>query len=1323
VPDITAIEIPKPKNWQDFQRGCVPLFRNLIRDEHLQEWGRDGQNQKGIDLHGYRDGNRTQPVGVQCRRIKNALTEKALRTDVEAAREIKPALTEIIFATVSDTNVKIQEAAARLTEELHESGWSCRVIVMGWQNLTAEIVRFPDALEMFLPSGRTPQQPIIAAVQREGAKSRERADRALDMLSEVRDLLVSRSPPVVREEDHDPELEPEAKQEPAALHTKISTIRDFIRKGRTRTALEELEQLLARNGSLPAYARYRVLANIAAVHSATNRYAEALDFARQAAALRPDDPKAQTNLAYAELQVGDRDAAARRASGILANHPTHGQAASALLQARAPDRSVSDPYAIVPSEVHDTPEFKIAAIVFLRQHDDSAWRELAARAAEAHPDNDVLRCFAAEAVLEPILNDAELRLGKPAPEGSIEKCRRATETLRELWQKGMSPEEVNASQIIPLAANLASALRFTGDDTAGAEVLDSTITRAGRDAELIRARALLYLQTNEDQKAVALIEQASDEPDLELFAAHIIAGRDPEAALQRLEKIDTGGLSAGLQHVVPEVRAEIALAQGKPELLRVSLDELQRNGAPVVMRAMIEARGRELKLLPSESDGTQGKLAELEDEGELDELFDDERLPDYVTSLIRTVQSRERELTFAERVQVAQYLDQHGAFEVASDLLHGHVDGSRDSVALRTYLSASVGANLGARAQNVLDGLSPEAVDKPFYRRVAAAHYWNTGDVGEAAPRIEALLRLAPERLDYFLWHVDALKRTSREDEIRELLQARVEERLSGAVAQRMRLAAALATFEQPARALKLAYRTFALNRNTQAAWMGFMSIMLNARSIDGLNLLTEVIGPDYAFELVLPDLSARRYIIETDDEVRKVEADALPLDHAVSAAVEGLKPGDSVAWPVGGGQAKVTAIKHKYLDAFHACLERYAERFPAANGIKRVMVTTEGEQPFAELKAELRARSEYVQEQTRQYADGKLSLAMLAHMTGADPIDTMIGLREVGTPYRVAVGLEQERRNAFAAIAAAERKGCVIDIATFHCIRRLGIEEAVLAVCGRIGVTQATLDTYEQRLQSLHLFGGSIAYRDENYYLTKRRPEELERVRTLIDSDMRWLKANADVLPARPQQDPPAIFRRLGLMRNARFFDEVYAASGSGRLLLVDDLFMRQVGAMLGTHGTWLQPVLTVARDTGVMSPLQYSKAVSDLVGAGQDFISIDAAALAGAMSLDRQEASATGPQRLKTVARALGGKNADVGSHCSVVISFLRLVWSSMPMQLADYAASSEVLQAVLRARTEDYAAMLSTIDLHMRAHREFSGFLRQWARGHFLHWPPTT
>jgi hypothetical protein len=163
---------------------------------------------------------------------------------------------------------------------------------MGWQDLRLEIAKYLDALEAFLPSSRAFGQQVQQEYQADAITQAK-----LDLLLErTEGLSVSRT---VFREEYDAELEPEAKSEPASLHAEITTYRNLVRKGQAKVPLEELTRLLARDP--PPYARYRILSNISAIHLNSGRYGPALDFSRQAHALRPADVKARTNLAFAEL--------------------------------------------------------------------------------------------------------------------------------------------------------------------------------------------------------------------------------------------------------------------------------------------------------------------------------------------------------------------------------------------------------------------------------------------------------------------------------------------------------------------------------------------------------------------------------------------------------------------------------------------------------------------------------------------------------------------------------------------------------------------------------------------------------------------------------------------------------------------------------------------------------------------------------------------------------------------------------------------------------------------------------------------------------------
>ncbi len=268
-----------------------------------------------------------------------------------------------------------------------------------------------------------------------------------------------------------------------------------------------------------------------------------------------------------------------------------------------------------------------------------------------------------------------------------------------------------------------------------------------------------------------------------------------------------------------------------------------------------------------------------------------------------------------------------------------------------------------------------------------------------------------------------------------------------------------------------------------------------------------------------------------------------------------------------------------------------------------------------------------------------------------------------------------------------------------------------MLGVCGKIGIAQATADLYHARLQGIGLEKGStgmMGYRDGKFYVTECTEEQKESTRATIKSDLDWLTNNAEILPAQPVDDPPPAFRRLGSVKGARFFDDVYAANGN--------LFIRQGASLLGTPATSLQPVVMVARDRGLLSAERYASAITDLSDIGQEFISIDAPTLVLSRKLDHGSGEKGIGRRFKAATKALGGKNAEPGSHCSVAAAFINALWSSSHLQPGDYRATSRLLRELLKDRTEDYQAMLDALDQRL-AHRIY---LAQWAIGHFLRWP---
>ena len=539
VTDTTSIEIPKPLDWQDFQRKCVVLFQCVVEDPRLQEWGRGGQLQDGIDLLGCRNEDPARPIGIQCRRIKSQLTADKMRTDVQEARAIQPPLVEFIFATTAPRDSKIQQAALKITHELMQSGWKCRVLVMAWEDLQLEIGRHTPALRAFFPqavSDSATLSELNAAIDHgTNVVKINLQQQTATILERLDDLQSGR---MILPALYDPDLEPEAASEPILIHSRITTMRELINGGRTKTAIERLQLLLEQEAPLPPYAQYRVISNIAAAHFYADRPKQAHKYFEMALALRPNDPKAQVNLAYAELALDRAGDAIVRAEMVLSKDANNGSAASIVIQARKADAMATDPFALVPAAVHEKEEVLCAAIIFLRRRDDCAWYKLAVDAHLAHPSNSILKQYAAEAIMQPLISDQAILLGKPADHSVFDRVKASAELLRGLWRAQLDSEEVTADAIVPLAHNCAVALRFVDRSSDAAWLLDRTLEKVGPDPALVRTRVLLHLHADEEQQAVALIEAATVEPELALMAVEIMAARQPEAAMQRLQEIN-----------------------------------------------------------------------------------------------------------------------------------------------------------------------------------------------------------------------------------------------------------------------------------------------------------------------------------------------------------------------------------------------------------------------------------------------------------------------------------------------------------------------------------------------------------------------------------------------------------------------------------------------------------------------------------------------------------------------------------------------------------------------------------------------------------------
>ena len=138
--------IPSPENWQDFEKLCCDLWREIWRYKNAQKNGRGGQSQHGVDISGQPNQNK-EWAGVQCKGkndYKNkTLTIKEINSEVEKAIKFKPKLSEFIIATSGEKDVKIEELARRITNK-HQKIGLFSVHVFAWEDIKNYLDFYPE---------------------------------------------------------------------------------------------------------------------------------------------------------------------------------------------------------------------------------------------------------------------------------------------------------------------------------------------------------------------------------------------------------------------------------------------------------------------------------------------------------------------------------------------------------------------------------------------------------------------------------------------------------------------------------------------------------------------------------------------------------------------------------------------------------------------------------------------------------------------------------------------------------------------------------------------------------------------------------------------------------------------------------------------------------------------------------------------------------------------------------------------------------------------------------------------------------------------------
>lgn len=1277
-----AQEVPKPKDWQALQRGCVILFQQDLKDPHAQEYGRNGQKQRGIDVLGRRDGNADHHVGIQCRRIDKPMSKAKILADSREALTIKAGLKEIIFATTCQSDTGMTDAALAVERELKAEGHDLRVVVLSWSDLELKIAQHPLALAFFNP----------AAVASSSSQSSVKLDS--DSINALADALASRQPSFQPPIPADV-VSPSNNSEDPALHGKIDLLRDLFRNMNLAPAAKEglIKIKSSEDLSSKPWARFRIETNLGSIAMSLGNHQEAAGLFEKAYEIRPTDANAIANLAVARTIQGRFEEAMALAQSALSVTPRSDQAVSFLLQAAARSSWQGDPESLIPADLLGTDQADLGLVEFLRKREVPGWAERTREIAARHPELPEFKRVFALAILELAIG-GDAFFGRPGII-SREDLDRATNDMLEVANSCLDTGYADQYDLFAYVNNAASLLRLSGRPAECETLLLRALPALPDRPSLRQMLALSQLAQDKFGDAEATLRNETD-TESRLLAAEMAARRDVKEAIGIVEAIDAGE-SDRLNELKWRILGDIALrARDFPR---------------------VEAAIAGLAELPSGTTLADILRLRLDARRGVDEEDRWARLRD----LAKRPATLESNLF---RYLVTEEMREQGLWDEAARLIEPIADLQHLSPATRLYLGCLADARRDETLRTALSSASPAVVNDPETLWLVATHSWNIGDLPESRRALDKLLELHPEDGSARLLKVELLLRSDDLDNLLPELAIPIEKLRFHRLTDRFRVASLLGHFGHMDRAVAYAYRLFHENKGLSQAWICFSGLVL--RESTDIQAAAEdwkvaAVADNAAVDMEYDDGEKGFIIIEPDPAIRRLDADSWEPDHQLSQAIMGLKVGDRFTNPANSKSGTIREIRHKYVAKYHFVIANHETRFPTVGAIRSMSIDVSTPEGIAPILEELKARRDWVEQEQSEYLNGISPLAVLGHRIGCDVIDVASGIAGQGLSLKVARGNEMERQSAVTAIAGNDASGCVMDMLAFWTCWKLEALGVVSDVCGSVHLSQSTMDQlYARREQiCMHAQSGlkNAQYRDGGMAVTEVAPEVVQGWLKDLDAAISWAKQHAIISPLVASEKLPEELRLFLRSPVKGIFDCLVIAIEKDCLLITDDLSTREIGHVFGFgRCSWLQPVFLVAFNRRKIDFETYTKWMGYLIGAGHGYIGVSSGNLMMAAKVDHEAGQCPG-YFFKEIGKMIGGTVADPISHINVVLEFLRHVWTTDAARPYRASATGYLLEQLIRERTGDYAKILRTVAIRLKDIGEFIAYMSLWLTGHFL------
>jgi len=1247
MPTFSSMQIPPPKNWQDFESLCCDLWKEIWEDPYTQKNGRQGQPQHGVDING-RPKQGTSWAGIQCKGKDNfadkTLTAEEIRGEVEKAKSFKPSLSEYIIATTGPKDAKVEELARLITEEHIKKGLFS-VTVLGWDDIVNFLEVHLEVIEKHYPQfgftrGVLKKEDLgeLTSLTQQLIRNKEEG-----VISETKNsITVDQINIYTSESEFDNAIKLEHQAE-------IDHSRDLLKHNKPKEALEYLEKLKERIwfNSDPII-KFRLLTNIGSAKLAMNSPEEAAKLFLDALQHNPDDEKAICNASLGHFILGNPEHANELARNAIENNPSSVAAYTTLIQAMSSEYDFEDILREIPEYLRKEEKITLALGHVAENKgnfiDASKWFKLA-----VENGKDLLSESKAALgiVMLRLISEQEKVRGSISTEES-QKLKESIAYLTEAWDT-ISSTELRVYRVAWIM-NRSIAKSLLLDIKEAIKDIDVALEIDPANPIFIKHRGILAFQDNDYANAVTHFEKLlnSDKvPESPLLLSEALIKNDkPEDAMQILQKYLEGDIDEQRESEARRILANLYADLQNTVDAKKEADLLLSSNRTDILNITTAAR--------------VSRLANNRD----DALILIKEAERYLTN----------NSTYREYLAIADEFYCLEQYEDATKYFEKIIDPSTYIPLTDKLLDSYYQSGEHGKALNLCQSIRHKYGPLEHVTEMESVIYEEIGNLPQAKELCENYLKEYPTDFNMKLRLAIINLKSDNFDELDQFLKGPIDID-SLELEQGLYLSELYEVRNLYQYAFEFMYELRRKFYNRPEAHLYYVRFFLRRdKELDHLLNIKEVCYDSVVF---IEDQSGNKeyFIIEERDEPdssrREINDKSLISNELIGKSVndEFVLRQNKFTRETG----RIIEIKSKYVHAFHESPKIIERFFPDTEGITSISFKPPNDeeekekelQPILNLVSE---RSNLVSTIEKLYKNRKISIGGFSEIIGINVLDVWGGLiRKPDLGIRCSTGLPKEI--LFAHRSLENQPNLIIDVISLMTIHELDIADTIVEHFGKLGIAQSTIDLLKSSIseKSWIRSRGSLSLIKERDQIYKDEipPDVIEKNIEYLETLLEWVDNNCEVIPCNAALNIKTNQKdQLDTTFGRSFIDSVLIAKEPNTILFSDDLILRLFAKNeFGVEGVWTQSVLMQLLEKGLIERIDYNKLIIRLVSSHYHHTSIDSDILLEAAKMSKWSNS----DPFNVVAKALSAYNTDEISAINVAAEFLYKLWREpiMPHQ----------------------------------------------------------